>query len=206
VLAGVLAANLVVAWLNVGRHEEMAADIAGPPPVLRVEPSAAPAGTPVVHRNQTRSCLVWGPYTERTEAEEVAQRMRLDPGHTEFRESEVAVREEHLVLVRAAGPRQVAERIMKELHSRNVDSYIIRAGRDRGERDVAALAAGVFRDPGRADRHRNRLKEWGYDADVEAMRRSERVFHLLARVPLDAALEFAPARACDDIAPWRQLL
>lgn len=178
----------------------------GPSSADAPAPRLAPVITPelakrVSLRKPAPVCHAWGPFTTLEEAEQLARRLGLPGRDFEVFESEVAADPDYLVTVRASGSRDAAERVLEELGSRGVDSYLLeRAGA------ASVLAAGVFSAAARADAQQSRLAELGYDAAVQPLQRAHQVYHLLARLPASADPEVTPLGACGDIAPLEQFL
>jgi hypothetical protein len=214
-LAAVLAANLLLPTVHFWPGETAAAAPdpgvqsaganRGPPPRagqrLAPIPLAVLPAKRVTMREPTPACLAWGPFTEVAEAESLASRLNLDSRRFEIFESQVSVRADYLVTVQAPGPRDAGKRVIEALRAHNVDSYVLEGG-SASQR----LAAGVFRNPRRAESQQQRLAELGYDAAVEPLDRSHRIFHLMARMPPEVAPEIPAVGACSDIAPMEQFL
>lgn len=153
----------------------------------------------VVHKPAPPVCRAWGPFTELTQAESVAAALELDPMDFEVFESQVRARPDYLVTVQASGSRRSAARIVEELRTQDVESYLL-------DRPGNVLAAGVFSNQARAEMLRRRLDELGYGAAIEPLDRSHRVYHLMARLPADREPAIPAAGACGDIAPIEQFL
>lgn len=212
-LLAVIAANLVLP-LAYWSSSEVASDQAAPAgvaqqrpafarPVERLAPVSAPA--PAVERVALHKpapvCRAWGPFTEVTEAEGLAARLQLASEDFEVFQAQVEADPDYLVTVRAPGTREAADRVLRELHGRDIDSYILERGPSSN-----VLAVGVFSAPDGAQAQQQRLADLGYQAVVEPLERSHRIYHLLARLPADLEPEIAPAGACGDIAPLQQFL
>jgi cell division septation protein DedD len=213
-LLAVLAANVVLLvaqiWPDAG-SVRIDDDEAAPPAAAalgqvassyRVAPVAAPA---VVKRVAMRSsapiCRAWGPFASAEEAETVATRLALEVDNFEIFASEVAAEADYLVTVRAAGNRAAAERVVRELRSQNIDSYVLQRGDATN-----VLAVGVFSQRDRADAQQRRVTTLGYLASVEPLDRNHTAYHLLARIPADMAPKIASSGSCNDIAPVQQFL
>ncbi len=228
-LLAVVAVNAALALLNV-RHAFLTAEeetggaaptaaassrapatIAAAPATSEVKPTAPFEGSlaggaaapveQVALRKSAPVCHAWGPFADLGEAEALAEHLELAGSDFEVFQSEVEAAPDYLVTVRAPASREAADRILRELKTRNLDSYVLERG-PQGN----VLAVGVFRLPGGAERRQRQLAGLGYEADIEPLQRSHRVYHLLARVPAEQALEVAPAGGCGDIAPMQRFL
>ena len=160
-----------------------------------------PLAKRVTSRQPAPVCRAWGPFTELQEAESLAVRLNLASRDFEVFQSEVAATPDYLVTLQVPGARDAAQRIMRELRSHEVESYIL----DQ-EGAGSVLAVGVFSVAKRAEARRQWLSGLGYEAVVQPLDRSHRVYHLLARVPADPEPEVPPLGACGDIAPMQQFL
>lgn len=171
-------------------------------PVAAIERRALPAPVDrVALRRQAPVCRAWGPFTALEDAEALASRLALPGEAFEVYQGEIPADPDYLVTVRAPGDREAAERILKELESRSIDSYILERGPEGN-----VLAVGVFSRPAGASRRQRQIATLGYQADVEPLQRSHRIYHLLARVPADHVSEVPAAGGCSDIAPVQQFL
>lgn len=230
-LALVLAANAVLALLHLRTDEGPPADsrpIAEPQDVERartVEPAGpieAPAAAeapvtvhtppvqpvevPPIERRSIPAprpavvCRAWGPFPEQADAAELVERLALPEDSYRIVESEVAVHADYLVTIRGAEPRRAAAQLIEQLASQEIETHLL-------DRPGVVLAAGVFRSAARAEAQQRRLLELGYDATVEPLERTERAFHLLARVaadrPVGGAPGASPSSDCSEIAPSR---
>ncbi len=171
------------------------------PAALRDEPSGVVRGAAEVRPSVASDCRAWGPFDAVEPAEAAAARLQLVPGSFEVVGSDVRAAPEHLVYVPTEGSRGVARRIAGALERHGIDSYIM-----GGTRLANAVAVGVFSDPERARAQQRRVADLGYDALVEALERSQRVYHLTARVPADFETQIPSTGACDDIAPMQRFL
>jgi hypothetical protein len=144
----------------------------GLPPIRLL--SEVPAPTPRV-----AACESFGVFdnesdVERTTAEIMAK--GLEPVVKE----EPAPPETHGYLVYIdTRSRTEANRVRRELESREIDCAIIYTGRL-----ADALSVGVFERRELADAHLERLAELGYEADLETLTRSRKRYRVLA--PVDA--------------------
>lgn len=176
------------------------AGAADPPAAPPEQPAARVSGAAEV-RPAASVCRAWGPFEAMEAAEAAASQLQLAPGSFEVVGSEVGTTAGHLVYVATGGSRRIARRIAGELESHGIESYVM-----GGTRLANAVSAGVFSDPERARAQQQRVIDLGYDARVEALERSRRVYHLTARVPADFEAQIPSAGACDDIAPMRRFL
>jgi cell division protein FtsN len=173
-----------------------------PASAARIEPirTKAPAKR-VAMREAAPVCLAWGPFAELAEAESLAARLQLRNRRFEVFESVTSADTDYLVTVHVPGPRDAVERVLEELQSRDIDNQVLRRGRLGN-----VLSVGVFSDQGRAEAQRRRMAELGHEAAVEALDRSRRIYHLMARIPADLEPEIPAAGVCSDIAPMHQFL
>ena len=152
-------------------------------------------------RNEdVRACRAWGPFNDAAEAEAVAKDLALQVGDFRVVESEISAATDYLVYIEPGGNRETARRQLQELRSLDVESYIM-SGRFNN-----ALSVGVFSQESRAVKQQARVAAMGYPARIEALERTQRVYHLFARVPAEAVDLGGQNRPCSEIAEASQFL
>lgn len=216
ILALVLAANALLAVVNVSRPGSAPGQASAPAPGALPVPEARarlevlpqrvvapqpPAATPVSLRLPAPECRAWGPYPAVDEAEALAGRLGVPNSNFEVYESTRELPPEYLVTLPAPAVRREAERLVAELAGHGVESYLM-ARREEGY----VLAAGVFSTAQRARSQQQRLAELEFSATVESLPRFDRVYHLMARVPAGFQAEIPAVGRCGDIAPLEQFL
>ena len=151
------------------------------------------AGSPLL-------CRAWGPYSDAGDLERVVEELGLQASDFEIIESEIPASTEYLVYIRPAGNRAAAKRVVEELRSQDIDSFIM------GGRFSNSLSVGLFSKESGALEQQQRVVSLGYSANIEPLQRSERAYHLLARVAPERSAAVEQNRACAEIASVQQFL
>ena len=145
-------------------------------------------------------CRAWGPFSDTGDLERVVEELGLQASDFEIIESEIPANTEYLVYVRPAGDREAAKRAVAELRSQDIDSFIM------GGRFNNSLSVGLFSKESGALQQQQRVVALGYSANIEPLQRSERAYHLLARVAPERSVAAEQNRACAEIASVQQFL
>jgi hypothetical protein len=174
------------------------------------EPAQAEALSPtlrlvseLVPERQARSpllCRAWGPFSDTGDLERVVEELELQASDFEIIESEIPASTEYLVYIRPAGNRDAAKRVVEELRSQDIDSFIM------GGRFNNSLSVGLFSRESGALEQQQRVVALGYSANIEPLHRSQRAYHLLARVAPERSVAAEQNRACAEIASIQQFL
>ncbi len=168
-------------------------------------PAAAPATfqeapAPVlelleVPLQQPPVCRRWGPYNDELALAELRRQIAGVAENLEVRASEIQASPDFLVYVETQGNIDTARRMQQELSSQNFEAYLMSGGSFAN-----GLSVGVFSQRARAENQRGKVAGLGYEVAIEALPRSQQVYHLLAQVPADFVADIAPDLA-PDIAP-----
>ena len=145
-------------------------------------------------------CRAWGPFSDTGDLERVVEELELQASDFEIIESEIPASTEYLVYIRPAGNREAAKRVVEELRSQDIDSFIM------GGRFNNSLSVGLFSRESGALEQQQRIVALGYSANIEPMHRSQRAYHLLARVAPERSGAAEQNRACAEIASIQQFL
>jgi len=145
-------------------------------------------------------CRAWGPFSDTGDLERVVEELELQASDFEIIESEIPASTEYLVYIRPAGNREAAKRVVEELRSQDIDSFIM------GGRFNNSLSVGLFSRESGALEQQQRVVALGYSANIEPLHRSQRAYHLLARVAPERSGVAEQNRACAEIASIQQFL
>ena len=137
--------------------------------------------------DEVRSCRVWGPRNSAGDFYDLAQALKEVGGFPEVVAVEVEAAPTFMVYVDGQSK---ARQIMQELKAIKVDNYRIQ----REEGDI--ISVGVFSRRPLAQRQLSRVRDLGYQADIEVMERSQTVFNLQAYVEPTSALYAKSSHDC----------
>ena len=140
-------------------------------------------------------CRIWGPYNDEPALAELRRQIADVAENLQVRVSEIQGSPDYLVYVDTQGNIDTARRMQRELSSQNFEAYLMSGGAFAN-----ALSVGVFSQRTRAENQRGKVAGLGYEVAIEALPRSQEVYHLLAQVPADFVSDLAPDLA-PDIAP-----
>lgn len=163
---------------------------------LVAERHSLPRPTPQVEQALAGDkCLLFGDFAQASMADAVVQRL-LSRGYDARRESiEVGVGVDYWVYLPPMPSNQAAIRLLRELQSRNIDSYVITVG------DLEnGISLGIFSRMASAELMVGRLKEAGYGASIRELSRSHRQYWIqVRRVKDSGALERELARLLSEM-------
>lgn len=140
-------------------------------------------------------CRAWGPFNDIAQLEPLQARVAAVGSAIEVRTSEIAGDPDYLVFIDTGGNADTARRTLQELENQSVDAYVIAGGPF-----LNAVSVGVFSRQARAASQHDRVESLGYDASIEALTRSQSVYHLFARVPQAFQTREPGSVACAEIA------
>ena len=140
-------------------------------------------------------CRIWGPYNDEPALAELRRQIADVAENLQVRVSEIQGSPDYLVYVDTQANIDTARRMQRELSSQNFEAYLMSGGAFAN-----ALSVGVFSQRTRAENQRGKVAGLGYEVAIEALPRSQEVYHLLAQVPADFVSDVAPDLA-SDIAP-----
>ena len=164
--------------------------------MIREQPSISlPIPEPEIAEPEELVCRAWGPFNDITQLEPLQARVAAVGSAIEVRTSEIAGDPDYLVFIDTGGNADTARRMLQELESQSVDAYVIAGGPF-----LNAVSVGVFSRQARANIQHDRVESLGYDASIEALTRSQSVFHLIARVPQGFRSREPGSVACTEIA------
>jgi hypothetical protein len=140
-------------------------------------------------------CRAWGPFNDITQLEPLQASVATVGSAIEVRTSEIAGEPDFLVFIDTGGNPDTARRTLAELQNQSVDAYVIAGGPF-----LNAVSVGVFSRQDRARSQHERVESLGYKASIEALNRSQSVYHLIARVPVAFELADLDSIPCNAIA------
>ena len=174
-------------------HRRQAAAVL--PPVAPPVPAAAPVQLEEVAVQPPPVCRIWGPYNDEPALAELRRQIADVAENLQVRVSEIQGSPDYLVYVDTQANIDTARRMQRELGSQNFEAYLMSGGAFAN-----SLSVGVFSQRTRAENQRGKVAGLGYEVAIEALPRSQEVYHLLAQVPADFVSDVAPDLA-PDIAP-----
>ena len=186
--------------LELARRRQVATVL---PPVAPLVPAAAPVqkAAALVQKleevavQQPPVCRIWGPYNDEPALAELRRQIADVAENLQVRASEIQGSPDYLVYVDTQGNIDTARRMQQELSSQNFEAYLMSGGAFAN-----ALSVGVFSQRTQAESQRGKVAGLGYQVAIEALPRSQEVYHLLAQVPADFVPDITPELA-PDIAP-----
>ena len=162
---------------------------------IREAASAEPEPPEEVPAPDELVCRAWGPFNDITQLEPLQASVATVGSAIEVRTSEIAGDPDYLVFIDTGGNPDTARRTLSELQNQSVDAYVIAGGPF-----LNAVSVGVFSRQNRARIQHERIENLGYNASIEALTRSQSVYHLIARVPASFELADSGSVACAEIA------
>ena len=184
---------LMIDELNDAEREERRTARAEP---VRPMPEASPDVS-----GKWLSCRVWGLFTGEGPLQGAREALLRVSDRVEEVVSRIEAAPDYLVYLGTDDNPDNARRLMQELESQGIDAYVIAGGPFLNE-----VSAGVFSNRSRAELLVKKLDDLGYDPQLEALKRTQEVRHLIARVPEEFELEGFSSVPCQEFAPGREFL
>ena len=177
-------------------RQQTAAQQALPAPIqaqaASIPAAALPAPAVLAIEAQPPVCRMWGPYNDEMALSEVRQQIADVAENLEVRASQIQGSPDYLVYVDTQANIDTARRMQRELDSQNFEAYLMSGGAFAN-----ALSVGVFSQRARAENQREAVAGLGYEVAIEALPRSQKVYHLLAQVPADYVPDIKALGASD---------
>ena len=161
-------------------------------PAASIPAAALPAPAVLAIEAQPPVCRMWGPYNDEMALSEVRQQIADVAENLEVRASQIQGSPDYLVYVDTQANIDTARRMQRELDSQNFEAYLMSGGAFAN-----ALSVGVFSQRARAENQREAVAGLGYEVAIEALPRSQEVYHLLAQVPADYVPDIKALGASD---------
>lgn len=139
---------------------------------LLSESQTPPARGPgVVEDDSAAVCLYLGSFEERSQADQVEQRLLSLDISAQVRAMDAAAGVEYWVYLEPLASRQASLRQLRELQARRIDSYIITQG------DLSnGISLGIFPRGDSAESVMQRLRDVGYEPKMRELSRAHRSF------------------------------
>ena len=147
------------------------------------------------------ACRAWGPFANSEVLEPVREIVLLEDPAARVVSFEIEAAPDFLVYLDSDNNLDNARRMLKELESQGIETYVIAGGEY-----VNSVSAGVFSNQEGADALVERLRDLGYAPAQQALERSQQVTYLLARVPAGFQAADAESVECGTIAQLQEFL
>lgn len=155
-------------------------------------PSSAPPATPPTGAD-AGDCTAVGPFDARDAAEFAQSALRAAGWQARLVVKEQSAEPDYRVYVAPLGSNALAWRTRGELIGQGIaDAYVIEEGEHKD-----GVATGFFRQRGNADRQRRRVAALGYDAAVQVLRRSQRIYQVMVPGLRTEQIGDLPGGPCD---------
>jgi hypothetical protein len=176
--------------LELARRRQVATVLPPVPPVPVQKAAALVQKLEEVAVQQPPVCRIWGPYNDEPALAELRRQIADVAENLQVQASEIQGSPDYLVYVDTQGNIDTARRMQQELSSQNFEAYLMSGGPFAN-----ALSVGVFSQRARAESQRGKVAGLGYQVAIEALPRSQEVYHLLAQVPADFVPDITPELA-----------
>ena len=137
-----------------------------------------------------KECRVWGPQQDKTAFNDLNDTLQATGGFPELVELEIEAPPSYMVFVDVREGSVQARQVMQELDAILIDNY--RISRDDGD----IISVGVFSNPDLAENQLQKVRDLGYNTELEAIERNQTVFTLHGYVESGSELFASSSHEC----------
>ena len=139
-----------------------------------------------------KECRVWGPQQDKTAFNDLNDTLQATGGFPELVELEIEAPPSYMVFVDVREGSVQARQVMQELGAIEIDNY--RIARDDGD----IVSVGVFSNRDLAEKQLQKIRDLGYNTELETIERNQTVFTLHGYVESGSELFASSSHECEN--------
>ena len=145
-----------------------------------------------------RVCRIWGPESKPENFLKLEENLLADGGLPEVISQEIEINADYMVAVTGIESYDRARQIAAELQEMGIENYLMPKNGDN-----LLISIGVFSQESRAKAQQIRVQELGYQVKIDTLKRSQKVYNLMAHIEKSSDFYDTSTSSCLDIAQER---